>query len=130
MLYDALVQAALQVTATSKRSEKTAVFAALLRQVEPAEAPVVIGLLLGEPRQGRVGIGWATLRDARDNARADVRDNARADVRDNARDAAAVTPTVTVREGDAVITALAATSGTGSQRDREQRLSALMSRLT
>lgn len=129
MLYDALVQAALQVTATSKRSEKTAVFAALLRQVEPAEAPIVIGLLLGEPRQGRVGIGWATLRDARGETATSTA-TATATVTSTATSTSTSTATVTVREVDDVISALAAATGAGSQREREQRLASLMGRLT
>ena len=63
--YITLVEAAQHVAATSKRSEKTALIAALLRQVAPAEVRAVIGLLVGEPRQGRMGVGWARLRDAR-----------------------------------------------------------------
>lgn len=59
--YAALVTASERVAATSKRTEKVSVLAALLRTV-PAEAvPIVVGLLLGRVRQGRLGVGWSTV---------------------------------------------------------------------
>ncbi len=110
MQYIGVVEAAQQVAGTAKRSEKTAVLAQLLRQTPPEEAAVVVGLLVGEPRQGRLGIGWATLRDVRVPA--------------------AASPSVSVGELDATLDLLAATTGGGSQRDREQQLVGLMGRLT
>ncbi|MGB8858436.1 MAG: ATP-dependent DNA ligase [Ilumatobacteraceae bacterium] len=110
MQYAAVVDASLKVAATSKRSEKTALLAELLRQASPPEVPVIIGLLVGAPRQGRVGVGWARLRDARVPPASEA--------------------SVTVTELDAAISALAATTGGGSQRDREQQLAHLMGRLT
>ena len=40
---------------------KVAAFAALLASLDPAEVPVVVALLSGEPRQGRIGVGWRTI---------------------------------------------------------------------
>ena len=108
--YASVVEAAQQVTNTAKRSEKTALLAQLLRQAAPEEAAVVVGLLVGEPRQGRLGVGWATLRDVRVPA--------------------AASPSVSIGELDAALDTLAATTGGGSQRDREQQLVRLMGRLT
>ncbi|MGD9996760.1 MAG: ATP-dependent DNA ligase [Ilumatobacteraceae bacterium] len=110
MRYSDVVIAATRVAATSKRSEKVAIFADLLRMASRDEAPIVVGLLTGSPRQGRIGVGWATLRDARVDPASE--------------------PSVDVAEIDRVIGLVATTIGAGSQRDREQALVALMSRLS
>ena len=49
------------VAATTKRGEKTSLLAGLLRAMTPEEAAVAVGLLIGQPRQGRLGVGWSTL---------------------------------------------------------------------
>jgi DNA ligase-1 len=110
MRYDDVVDAALRVTATPKRSEKVAIFAELLRAAAPAEIGSVIGMLVGELRQGRIGIGWARLRDARVDP--------------------CIEPTVGVLEVDATIELLARTAGQGSQRERENVLTALLAKMT
>ena len=110
MLYVEVVTAATQVAATSKRSQKVATFAALLRTTPVDQVAVVVGMLIGAPRQGRIGVGWATLRDI--------------------RTAPAAQPSVDVAEIDRVIEVVATTTGAGSQRDREQVLVGLMTRLT
>ena len=46
---------------TSSRSRKVAVLGALLQQLDPAEIPPAVGFLAGAPRQGRVGVGYATI---------------------------------------------------------------------
>ena len=61
LLLGDLVRVAQAVADTSKRTEKVALLAELLHGVDPRDAPAVIGLLLGSPQQGRVGVGWATL---------------------------------------------------------------------
>ena len=61
MLYGDLVAASQRTAATSKRSEKVAALADLLRATPPDEIAAAIGLLIGEPRQGRLGVGWATI---------------------------------------------------------------------
>src|ERR1700684_2563532 len=62
-LLAAVVDASDAVAATRKRSEKTAILATLLSQLPPAEAGICVGWRSGEPRQGRIGVGWAALRD-------------------------------------------------------------------
>ena len=37
----------------------------VLRRLAPDEVAVAVGVLTGAPRQGRIGVGWATLRDVR-----------------------------------------------------------------
>lgn len=114
MKYLAVVDVSQRVAATSKRSEKTELLAGLLRAAAPQEVPILVGLLVGEPRQGRIGVGWATLRDVRAIAQASE----------------AKQPSVTVVEIDDLFTTLAGTAGTGSQRDRERLLADMMTRLT
>jgi len=110
MDYGAVVQVSAAVAATPQRSAKIALLADLLRHVPPGEAPIVVGYLVGEPRQGRIGVGWATLRDARVEP--------------------AAASTVQVAEIDGVLDRLAVTTGSGSQRAKEELLVALMERLT
>ncbi len=114
MNYAAVVDVSQRVAATSKRLEKTQLLAELLRAATPHEVPILVGLLVGEPRQGRIGVGWATLRD----------------VRTIGQGIAATTASVTVAEIDEMFSTLAGTAGAGSQRDRERLLAAVMARLT
>ena len=110
MLYDEIVQLSKRVSATSKRTEKITDIVGVLRQLHPPEVRIAIGLLVGEPVQGRFGVGWATARDAHTKG--------------------AEQPNVSVREVDATLALLAVTSGVGSQREREGLLGGLFSRLT
>ncbi|MBI4882831.1 MAG: ATP-dependent DNA ligase [Actinobacteria bacterium] len=114
MQYVEVVVASQRVTATSKRSEKSAILAEVLRRATPAEVPVVVGLLTGDPPQGRTGIGWSMVRD----------------VRAVGQGAHAAAPSVTVAEIDDLLSALAGTTGAGSQGDRQRMLVAMMTRLT
>jgi DNA ligase-1 len=108
--YAVVVDASQRVAATPKRSEKVAAFATVLRAADPAEVPAVVGLLVGEVRQGRIGVGWAALRDVRVPS--------------------AEVASVSVHDVDEAMTTLAATVGEGSQRAREQVLGHLLGRLT
>ncbi|MEZ5220228.1 MAG: ATP-dependent DNA ligase [Ilumatobacteraceae bacterium] len=110
MDYVDVVSASAEVADTTRRSAKIARLAALLRTVPPHEIRTVVGLLVGDPRQGRIGVGWATLRDAHVPP-ADV-------------------ATVQVIDLDRVLDDLAATSGVGSQRRRDELLGGLFARLT
>jgi DNA ligase 1 len=61
--FAALAATSEQLAATTKRGEKSALIADLLRQLAPDEIAVAVGFLTGSLRQGRVGVGWRTLRD-------------------------------------------------------------------
>ncbi len=100
-----LVAAAQQVTGTPKRSEKVAVFADLLRRLHPDEVVAAIGLLIGEPRQGRIGVGWATM--------------------SGHQGAAAGEPSLSILDVDRALSELQAMSGAGSQGARAERLAQL-----
>jgi DNA ligase-1 len=110
MLLADVVATSEAVTATSRRTAKVAALADLLRRLSPAEVEPAVGFLVGWPRQGKIGIGWATL--------------------------AAVTappadePTLSVLEVDDVLDELVAIAGSGSTAARQQRLHAMLSRAT
>ena len=110
MQYALIVDLSQRVASTPKRTEKVAAIAGVLHATPPALAPTVVGMLVGEPRQGRMGVGWATLRDVRAEPAADS--------------------AVTVERIDEVLTVLSGLGGEGSQRERERVLSELMGELT
>ena len=99
------------VASTPSRLKKVDLLADLLRRAEPGEIPIAIGFLTGWPRQGRIGIGWATLDAARPPN-------------------AATEPTLTLADVDQAFTALKAVSGKQSGAERRRLLSELMSRAT
>jgi DNA ligase 1 len=105
-----VVDAAAGVGATTKRTAKREVLAALFARLGADEIRVVTGFLLGEVRQGRIGIGWAGVRDL--------------------GCAPAQAPSLTVMEVDGAVDALAATTGAGSQAARRDQLVDLFSRAT
>ncbi|NOX30947.1 MAG: ATP-dependent DNA ligase [Actinobacteria bacterium] len=109
LLFD-VVTASNSVAATSKRTEKRTILAELLRRSSPEEIPVVVGFLTGEVRQGRIGVGWATLRDV-EFEHADA-------------------PTVSVLEVDEAIAEIAMTTGPGSMAERERLLGKLFGATT
>jgi DNA ligase 1 len=56
-----VVRASREVAETGSRSAKVAILADLLRRLEPDEVPVVAAFLSGVPRQGRIGVGYASV---------------------------------------------------------------------
>ena len=61
MLLSDLVATSGAVGATRSRTAKVTALADLLSRLTPDEIEVAVGFLTGEPRQGRIGVGWATL---------------------------------------------------------------------
>lgn len=110
MLLNDLVQTAGAVSSTRSRLAKVAALADLLRRLAPPEIAPSIGLLLGKPRQGRLGVGWRGLA---------------AVIADPATEA-----TLTIAEVDAVLDELAAASGSGSKERRAILLRELIGRST
>ncbi len=51
------------VASTRARSAKVGSLADLLRRLAPDEVEPAVAFLVGRPRQGKIGVGWATLRD-------------------------------------------------------------------
>ncbi|HVX65885.1 MAG TPA: ATP-dependent DNA ligase [Bryobacteraceae bacterium] len=64
MLLATVVETSGRVSETSKRLEKIELLASLLRRLDPEEVEIVVDFLSGTTRQGRIGIGWAGLREA------------------------------------------------------------------
>jgi DNA ligase-1 len=66
MRFAEVVDASAAVAATSGRLDKIARLAALLSRTPPELIPIVVGFLIGDPRQGRVNVGMALLSTLRD----------------------------------------------------------------
>ncbi|MFD3499749.1 ATP-dependent DNA ligase [Streptomyces sp. NPDC058678] len=109
MLLTRLAQVSQEVAATSARSRKIALLAELFRDAEAADVPIVIPYLAGRLPQGRLGVGWKVL---------------------SRPVAPAVEPTLTVREVDALLSALGKVSGAGSQAERARLVGELMGAAT
>jgi DNA ligase-1 len=117
-----VVRVADDVARTSKRTDKVAVLATLLSAAEPAEAPVIVGLLLGSPRQGRVGVGWATLAAVTGNPESSQTELA-AGAGGNLLESS-----LTIRDVDEMFTDLALAGGEGSQALRHDLVAAVFAR--
>ena len=117
MLLAEVVEASARVAATPARTAKIAALADLLRRLEPEEVEAAVGFLVGEPRQGRIGVGWATLAK-RVAARRDA---------DGGEPAGAP---VTIAELDGVLDQLEETTGSGSVAARATLLDSVLGRAT
>jgi DNA ligase 1 len=105
-----VVAASNDVAGTSKRSEKVAILADLLRELDPGEVPIAVGLLSGVPRQGRVGVGYSTIYGVEPQPVAD--------------------PSLTVDDLDRAIAEVQSATGPGSAARRKQLLGTLLGRAT
>src|SRR5581483_10762043 len=110
MLAD-VVTASRRVAATASRSQKVAILAELLARLEPDEVPIVAGFLSGAPRQGRVGIGYATVYRGVATVPADK-------------------PTLTVADLDHAVTEVQSAIGPGSGTRRRGLVRDLLERAT
>lgn len=106
-----IVEASSRAAQTASRLGKRDAIAACLRAVAPDEVEIAVAFLAGEARQGRLGIGYATLRALRGAA-------------------AAAAPTLALREVDDVLARVAEVKGKGSAAERGALLAALFSRAT
>ena len=98
------------VAATSSRSEKIAILAALFGRLDPSELPLAVGFLAGEPRQGRVGVGYHTVFALAGPAAGEA--------------------LLTIEDLDRAIAEIDAVAGSGSAAVRSQRLVELFNRAT
>jgi DNA ligase-1 len=105
-----VVTASRDLTDTSSRSRKVAILTDLLGRLEASEVAVTVGFLAGVPRQGRVGIGYATIYGIE---RAPAR-----------------VASLTIGDLDRVIAEIQATTGIGSAAQRKQLLGDLLGRAT
>ena len=110
MLLNDLVTTSLSVAGTRSRSAKVALLADLIARFGPDEIEIGVGFLIGQPRQRRLNVGWATAwKD---------------------RTVAADEPTVTLLDVDQCFQQLADASGTGSQTARTALVTGLFGRAT
>ena len=98
------------VAATPARTGKIAVLAALLARLAPTEIEPAVGMLAGSVRQGRIGVGWASLFSLEVPP--------------------AAAPNLTVTAVDAALTELAGTAGAGSALRRRALLAGLLATAT
>ena len=110
MLLANLVACADAVAATSARTAKIESLAELLRGAAGREAGVVAGLVAGDPRQGRIGVGWATVATL--------------------QAIPAQEATLTIADLDAMLDAVAGASGDGSTQTRLDLLEGFLARAT
>lgn len=110
MLFASVVETSRRVADTPKRLEKIDLLARLISQLRGAEIEIVVLYLAGQTRQGRVGIGYAALRDARHSPASDA--------------------SLEILDVDAALESITAASGAGSQRRRGELLENLFSRAT
>ncbi|HJS44602.1 MAG TPA: ATP-dependent DNA ligase [Gemmatimonadales bacterium] len=110
MLLHSLVETSTQVAATSGRLAKITLLADLLKQASPDEVEIVIAYLSGRIRQPKVGVGWATLQEAKCQA--------------------AKESTIEIHEVDATLESIGKQAGKGSASAKAKLLGDLFSRST
>jgi DNA ligase 1 len=110
MLLAHVVEASRRVGETTKRLEKVNLLAGVLRELHAEEIEIGVAFLSGSTRQGRIGIGYATLRDASSSA--------------------ADQPSLEVLEVDRALEGLAAVQGPGSEQRRRDLLQRTLTRAT
>ncbi len=111
MLLFELVRTSQQVVQTQGRLEKIGYLSACLRHLPADEIEIGVNFLAGLLRQGNIGIGAATLHAADP-------------------DRAAAEPSLTLKQVDRAIEALARTTGSGSSTERRRLLGTLLSQGT
>ncbi len=110
MLLSQLVETSTRVSETSKRLQKIELLSGLIRQAAPEEVELIVAYLSGATRQGRIGIGYATLKDAAASAAAQA--------------------SLTILELDSLLESISTTKGRGSQQARGELLHLLFARAT
>ena len=105
-----VVRTSTQVAGEAGRLAKTRLIADCLRRLEPEEVEIAIPYLSGETRQGRLALGYATLRSCMGDASAE--------------------PGLSLRDVDEAFAALKASKGKGSAGRRSALLQGLFGRAT
>src|SRR4051812_39803594 len=105
-----VVETSNRVAATTKRLEKIALIAALLEQLPADEVETAVSFLSGATRQGRIGIGYSSLRDVTGSAASE--------------------PSLELMEIDRAFETLKITQGVGSSARKSDLLKSIFSRAT
>jgi DNA ligase-1 len=111
VLFEILVRVSDEIARESSRTRKVEKLAAALKQMAPDEIPAGVAFLSGEIRQGRIGLGYASVRDASPGS-------------------AAVKPALSLLDVDAAFEGLAALKGSGAGSARLSAFRALLLRAT
>ena len=111
MLLAELATVSRTVAAASRRIAKVDALAACLRRLTPDEVEIGVGLLSGEPRQGRLGVGVALIRDCLSGT-------------------TSPSPSLNLTDVDRTLEAISQLEGSGSTAKRRQVLGALFARAT
>src|ERR1039457_3465934 len=110
MLFAEVVETSRRISATRKRLEKTDLLAGLLRRLSPEEAEITVAFLSGAARQGRIGVGYATIREASQPS--------------------AEEPVSQILDVDHALSEIASVKGCGAEQRRRELLSSMLSRAT
>jgi DNA ligase-1 len=110
-LLGAVVDTSRRVAETGSRLAKRDAIAACLRALASDEVEIAVAFLSGETRQGRLGIGYATLSELRGRAASDA-------------------ASLTLGEVDQALARIASTSGKGAAGERARLLGELFARGT
>jgi DNA ligase-1 len=109
MLLRDIVETSRAVASTRARTAKIDALAACIGQMQPGDVAAGVAFLAGEPRQRRLGVGWASLREL---------------------PAAAGEAALTVTDVDDAFNRLAELAGSGSQAERRRLVQELFGRAT
>ena len=104
-----VVRTSVAVAATASRLAKVRLIADCLRALEPAEVEIAIPYLSGEVRQGKLAVGFRTLRSARTHA---------------------AVASLSISEVDSIFGELKTVKGKGAAQRREALLQSLFERAT
>jgi DNA ligase-1 len=110
MLLTRVVETSQRIAETSKRLEKISLLSALLRELSGEEIEIVTAILSGRIRQGRIGLGYQSIRSATTPPASE--------------------PTIALLELDRTFDAIARVEGSGSDRRRRELVQELLSRAT
>jgi hypothetical protein len=109
LLLNDLVETSEAVSGSAARLVKIDRLSALLKRLDPAEAPIAVAYLSSQLRQRQIGVGYASMRDLPE---------------------AVALPSLTLQEVDSALEAIGALSGPASQTERRRLLAGLFSRAT
>ena len=111
MLLATVASCSLAVGDTRSRKKKIGLLSECLRALAPEERAIGVAFLSGRMRQGRIGLGYATVFKNRPTEHA-------------------AEATLTLREVDAVLSEIKETSGKGSSKRRLELYNGLLARST
>ena len=110
MLLAQVVETSRRIAETARRLEKVELLAALLKQLHGEEVGAVVAFLCGYTSQGRIGVGYAALRDSASPS--------------------AEMAVLEIRDVDRAFASLAVVRGRGSEGQRRDLLRGLLARAT